>query len=200
MRNRYRNAVWFTDKLVGQVLNDLEASGVFEKMVVLLTGDHGEEFMEHGHMYHANDLCNVQTEVPFLLHLPQNLMTSNFSERERVVASHVAFLPTLIDALGKERLDSWDGESLFSKEPGAAMVVAQNGDMDPIQFTLVSRDYRAAFTFRSAPIRFENSIFLKSLSDENGHPLPLSAKSARKIVIDSFANELYKLFPNLEVQ
>ncbi len=68
--NRYRNSVFYADESTGLVLDALEAAGEFDSSLILVTGDHGEEFFEHGFWGHTSNFTAVQTHVPFVLHGP----------------------------------------------------------------------------------------------------------------------------------
>ena len=46
--NDYRNAVNYVDALVGDVIGRLEALGLMRNTIVVVTGDHGEEFNDDG--------------------------------------------------------------------------------------------------------------------------------------------------------
>lgn len=39
-------------------------------LIIAVTADHGEEFREHGNVYHGSDLYDEQVRVPLLLHVP----------------------------------------------------------------------------------------------------------------------------------
>src|SRR5947209_1278910 len=68
--NRYRNAVHYADSLVGTMLDALARRGVLDDTIVLVTGDHGEEFNEHGYWGHNGAFTPEQVHVPLVLHLP----------------------------------------------------------------------------------------------------------------------------------
>lgn len=70
VRNRYRNAVRHADRVAGALLEELEALGEAENTVVLVTGDHGEEFLEHGFFGHTSSFTPEQVRVPLLARGP----------------------------------------------------------------------------------------------------------------------------------
>jgi len=41
-----------------------------DNTIVIITSDHGEEFMEHGHFDHGSDLYATQTRIPLIIHVP----------------------------------------------------------------------------------------------------------------------------------
>jgi phosphoglycerol transferase MdoB-like AlkP superfamily enzyme len=66
----YWNSVAYSDWLVGQVIARLKAQGVFDKTLVLITGDHGEALFEEGFLGHGHVIDSAQTRVPFILSDP----------------------------------------------------------------------------------------------------------------------------------
>ena len=68
--NSYRNAVCFDDHLVGKVLGEVKKRGLLEDTVILITGDHGEEFYESGFWGHTSAFSKYQSRVSFVLYVP----------------------------------------------------------------------------------------------------------------------------------
>ena len=55
------------DDQVGRLLETLRENGRLADTWVVITGDHGEHFGEHGHFGHGSSLYNEQTHVPLIL-------------------------------------------------------------------------------------------------------------------------------------
>ena len=70
--NLYRNCLAETDSLVGLVLHRPQEQGLMENTVVLITGDHGQEFNENRKNYwgHGSNYTRPQIGVPFLYYYP----------------------------------------------------------------------------------------------------------------------------------
>jgi phosphoglycerol transferase MdoB-like AlkP superfamily enzyme len=66
----YWNAAAYSDWLVGQVIARLKAQGVYDKTLILVTGDHGEALFEEGFLGHGHVLNREQTRVPLILSDP----------------------------------------------------------------------------------------------------------------------------------
>ncbi len=68
--NRYRTAVHYADSLIGSLLDDLRAQGLAEDTIVLVTGDHAEEFndLKLNYWGHNGNFSDYQLQVPFVLH------------------------------------------------------------------------------------------------------------------------------------
>jgi membrane-anchored protein YejM (alkaline phosphatase superfamily) len=95
IKNRYINSAHALDMYLGKVLDNLEQQGLLKNTIVLVTGDHGEEFMEEGRWGHNSAFHNQQIHTPFVLHVP--------GRGARVVndpTSHLDVVPTLMPLLG----------------------------------------------------------------------------------------------------
>ena len=68
--NRYRNSVLYADAVVARLLGTLERTGLLDRTIVVVTGDHGQEFREHGFLGHGSAFTPEQTRVPLVLYVP----------------------------------------------------------------------------------------------------------------------------------
>lgn len=68
--NLYRNCVYQIDSLIGMVLHALEENDQLLNTIVLITGDHGQEFNENHKNYwgHSGNYTKYQVQVPLILH------------------------------------------------------------------------------------------------------------------------------------
>jgi arylsulfatase A-like enzyme len=111
--DRYLAEVRYIDEQVGRLLARLDELGLADTTAVLFTGDHGEEFGEHGGEAHG-DLYPEDLRVPLLVHLP--------GAAARRIAGEVRLIdvaPTITDLLGIAPPASFDGESLVPQLDGA---------------------------------------------------------------------------------
>ncbi len=100
----------FVDENIGRLLDALREQGRLDRTLIVVTGDHGEEFFEHGRFGHRNGLTEQTLHVPLIvwgkgLGLPAG----------RVVSEPVAIydiLPTLIDYAGLPEEPGLYGRSL----------------------------------------------------------------------------------------
>jgi membrane-anchored protein YejM (alkaline phosphatase superfamily) len=110
--NSYRNAVHFGDAIAGRMIDALERRHLLDDTIVVITGDHGEEFFEHGFFGHTSNFTLVQTHVPFVVGgpgFPQGV--------ESRPTCHVDLAPTLLEICGadpKARTQWSQGENLMS--------------------------------------------------------------------------------------
>jgi membrane-anchored protein YejM (alkaline phosphatase superfamily) len=120
--NRYRNALHFVDGVAADVIESLRASGELENTLVMVTGDHGEEFQESGFWGHTSNFTPEQIDVPMFL-----LGNGIEPGVKQHPTSHVDFAPTVLELLGADptqRGDWCQGESLFAPLADRERVVA----------------------------------------------------------------------------
>jgi arylsulfatase A-like enzyme len=65
-RAGYRERLAETGRLVGEFVAWLQDRGALERTLVVLVGDHGEAFFEHGTMIHGNDVYGESVRVPLM--------------------------------------------------------------------------------------------------------------------------------------
>ena len=95
IKNRYLNACHHLDSQLARIFDYLEAHGLLESTIVVVTGDHGEEFMEKGRWGHASAFSEEQTRVPLVLYVPGQAP----AEIDRMT-SHLDLPATILGLLG----------------------------------------------------------------------------------------------------
>ncbi len=95
IKNRYINSVHHLDSQFARVLAYLEEKQLLNNTIVIITGDHGEEFNEHGHWGHGSSFNDAQTLVPMILWIP-----GSGSSVVEHMTSHLDVIPTLLPRLG----------------------------------------------------------------------------------------------------
>ncbi len=95
LKNRYINASHHVDLQVGKILDTLKVQGLLDNTIVIITGDHGEEFMEKGHWGHNAGFHEEQIRVPMVLHIP-----GRSAAEIPWLTSHMDIIPTLMPLLG----------------------------------------------------------------------------------------------------
>jgi arylsulfatase A-like enzyme len=108
-RRLYMGGVRYVDECIGKLLGYVEDRGLMEDSLLVLTGDHGHGFMEHGRFGHAYDI--LYNEV---LHVP--LIIYGLENGNKKIDSFVQLLDvpaTITDALGIRKPPSFIGESLL---------------------------------------------------------------------------------------
>lgn len=119
LRNRYFNAILWEDHQVGRLWNELEKRGLLEETVVVITGDHGEEFNEYGFRTHSGGFSPAQIHVPLVLWIPG----AKPSSTDRMTG-HEDFAATFMEMLGVQNPpeDYTQGHSLLGEEENPYVV------------------------------------------------------------------------------
>lgn len=110
--NFYDNGVRQFDRVVSELLAQLERKGYLQNAVVAIAGDHGELLGEHGRFGHARTLFEPVLRVPFILlhfgYRPDRPIPSG------AVSSQVDIAPTLLTELRMPIPSTWAGRPLQS--------------------------------------------------------------------------------------
>jgi arylsulfatase A-like enzyme len=108
LRTLYQAAVRQVDASVGRLLEALSTAGVADDTAVVVAGDHGEEFQDHGHLAHYPKLYDELIRVPLLVDVPG----ADARRIDRQVGLD-AIPPTVADLLGVDAPAAWEGRSLL---------------------------------------------------------------------------------------
>lgn len=110
LRQLYDGEITYWDEHFGRLVEDLKRRGMYDEMTIVVTSDHGEEFMDHGGYWHGTTLYDEQVRVPLFVKLPHN-------QRGGSVVRHwvqsIDLMPTLLRLNGAEAVDGVQGGDLF---------------------------------------------------------------------------------------
>ena len=107
----YRGEIEYLDVQFGELLAKLEANGIYDNTVIVLTSDHGEEFNEHGGFWHGLTLYDEQIHVPLVIKWAKNGKQPR-AGAESGIARLIDVGPTLLSAAGLEVPASMQGIDL----------------------------------------------------------------------------------------
>ncbi|HEX5539188.1 MAG TPA: sulfatase-like hydrolase/transferase [Methylophilaceae bacterium] len=166
IKNRYINSVHHLDSQFGRVFDYLKANHLLDSTIVVLVGDHGEEFMEHGFWGHNSTFVDQQIRTPLVLWVPG--MQPQVSDK---MTSHMDIVPTLMPLLGvKNPADDYStGYNLLGDKTRDHTYVS---DWDKI-------------TYIDDQVKVTQSVNIKSYSGmriTTGDDKPLSEEDAQRIM------------------
>ena len=117
----YDGEIAWVDRQLGRLVEGLAARGLERTTLIVLTSDHGEEFLEHGRLGHGRTLYEEQLRVPLLLH-----HASLPPERRREPVSLIDVAPTLLELAGLEPPSELPGRSLRNLVPRDRVLFAES--------------------------------------------------------------------------
>lgn len=133
--NLYKNDAHWLDARLGRIFDDLRARGLLENTIVILTGDHGQEFNEDGNNTwgHGSLFSTHQLKVPFVLFdaaLPPKTHTHWTAHYDASVTLLQNYLH-----IGNAPSDYSVGKNLFDETPREWLLVGH-----PEQWGVIERD------------------------------------------------------------
>lgn len=122
--NKYRNSLNYVDGMVQEVLGALAAKGLLDSTVVIVTGDHGQEFndLKQNYWGHNGNFSRYQVQTPLVVHWPGKAPGSYAH-----ATSHLDLAPTLMHELLGCRTDPGkysNGRYLFDTTPRPYVLVS----------------------------------------------------------------------------
>jgi arylsulfatase A-like enzyme len=112
LRALYDGEIRYTDDEIGRVLDHLEARGLERGTLVVVTSDHGEEFLEHGGFEHQKTLYEEVIRIPLMFTGPGVV-----ARRETAQVTLLDVMPTILAWARVEPLAPMQGKSLLAS-PG----------------------------------------------------------------------------------
>jgi arylsulfatase A-like enzyme/tetratricopeptide (TPR) repeat protein len=104
----YDGEVAFADAQLGRVLEALHATGVTDRTLIVVAGDHGESLGDHGEATHGLLLYEAALRVPLVIAGPRVPAAIRGD-----AVSLVDVMPSVLDRVGLETPSNLDGRSVF---------------------------------------------------------------------------------------
>lgn len=103
----YDAEIRHVDTQIGKIMDFLKEKGLYEETNVILTGDHGEEFGEHGVFREHWSSFEGTQRIPLIAKL-QDEEPGRVEEK----VSNIDIAPTVADLYGLEKPEKWVGKSI----------------------------------------------------------------------------------------
>ena len=114
VRALYDSNVSYQDDLLRQLIEKLQAWGIYDQTMIIVTADHGDEQWEEGRVGHGGSNRDMLIHVPLIIHYPPLFPAGKITEG----TDSVDITPTVADALGQPMDADWQGESLIPLAQG----------------------------------------------------------------------------------
>ncbi len=135
LRDLYDAEIRYQDEfLVKPLVEGLKRMGLYDRTLIVITSDHGEEFREHGAWGHGHGLYDEQTRVPLVIKLPGS---RDRGRRVEATVGSVDVLPTMLDVAGIRVKDlRGDGRSLAAAADGGGFEERAMAGFLPSEFNV----------------------------------------------------------------
>ncbi len=100
----YDGEIAYVDQQFGRLLGYLRATGQYDDTLIVLAGDHGEAFGEHGDFVHGHLAYEEVMHVPLLIKFPSGMDVPGGAVDSLAQLTDIA--PTVLDALGLGHLSA----------------------------------------------------------------------------------------------
>jgi arylsulfatase A-like enzyme len=134
-----------------KLISFLRQKGEYSNSLIVVFSDHGEEFLEHGSVYHQSTLYRELTDVVLLFKFPREFGAGRKLER---LTSLLDIAPTILDAVDVEIPVTFEGASVLPvirshSSPGWRTYVRMDllYRPDNIRFAVESDRYKYIYNF-----------------------------------------------------
>lgn len=180
VKARYADSLYYEDLQIRRLFDHLRQRGVWENTIVVIGGDNGEAFYEHGFTAHAGPVVNEVMKVPMIIRVPG--VAPGLDDRP---AMFLDVPPSLLQVLGLPAHPGYQGISLFEDQPNpnrSLYMIVQT----PLayQSAIVRGDFKLIFSER------EGKYLLFNLRNDPGEFRDLA--DSRPDVRDGLAARLHQ--------
>ena len=170
-RDWYDGSIRAMDAELARVLERLKTLGLAEKTMIAFIADHGEEFLDHGRMFHGQTLYGELTNVPLVLFWPG--VVPNGVVIDETVRS-IDLMPTLLEISGRPLPEGLQGQSLMPLMRAAREL--RNADLTESTLASLAGD----LGWQKSPVVSE-----RATTQQSGGPRPREDEAV-SIVLDGW--------------
>lgn len=162
LEDNYDGEIRYLDHHFGRLLDALEERGMLDETLLIVTADHGEEFLDHGSYWHGGTLHEELVRVPLLVRAPG------------LGSGHVAAPVSLVDVL--PTVAEWVGAPTPKTARGRSLLPLMRGEPAEPRPLFSATGFRRKRIEQSVVmggkklIRFEDGQFI-ALYDLDADPL-----------------------------
>lgn len=107
----YDGEIAYVDQLMGEFRDFMEEKNLFEKTLIIFTGDHGESLGEHKESAHGFFIYDSDIRVPLIIRFPEGKYAGHVVSNQ---VKSIDIMPTVLHLLDEEIPESVQGKSLLS--------------------------------------------------------------------------------------
>ena len=107
----YDGEIRYVDLHIEKLLEKLESMKILDDSLIIITSDHGEEFLEHGRFHHGCQLYDETLHIPLIFYWKNHLD----NQSKKTIVSGIDIAPTVLDYFQLQIPATMLGSSLLSK-------------------------------------------------------------------------------------
>jgi arylsulfatase len=166
----YDEEILYFDGWFQALLDELDERGLADDTLVVLTSDHGEDFLDHGDVEHCRNLYDSEIRTPLMMRVPG----SKGGRRITFDVQNLDIVPTLLDWLGVSAAEiDFDGRSLRPQIDGEV-------EADPSTPSLAAWNTWTSITDGDLKLMVESVSGRSELYDLEADPSELRDLSAKR--------------------
>ncbi|MBT4291921.1 sulfatase, partial [bacterium] len=146
IRKAYREELTAIDSGIEDLFAELNTNGLLENSWILITSDHGEEFLDHHKWGHGKSVFPEVLGVPAILVAPTSRYEPMVIDS---VVENIDIMPTFAEIAGVEFDEYWEGESLLplieKTGQGTDLALAQFDDTKRLWSTAILGHWQIIF-------------------------------------------------------
>jgi arylsulfatase A-like enzyme len=145
----YDAEIRYVDDRIEELFNKLSYLGIDKNTAIIITGDHGEEFFEHGDYHSHENFYDEMLRVPLVICGPDIA-----HKRIDKQVEHIDIAPTILHLLDEDEEGAFIGKSLLGNNPGSEYVITEVAP-DYMSSSATQRIIKINFDVRKTSIRSE---------------------------------------------
>lgn len=170
-RKRYRHEIEEVDRAIGRLVEELQAKGVYDNTLIVLTSAHGLALGEHQHLGRGSSLFDEFLHVPLVIKpVSGDERTEELQHSVMDVTRLMDVVPTLLELADVNPMPGAGGASLLEHRRREVIAETHPGQAEGSSFAL--RDERYKLVLGSATNIFEmHDLRSDTLEQEDVFPL-----------------------------
>jgi arylsulfatase A-like enzyme len=120
----YDGSIRGVDAEIGRLLEALKETGLDQDTLMVFSSDHGEEFWEHGRLYHGHSVYGELNQVPLVFRWPNNADLRKGAMIDKQI-ENIDIMPTILELAGIQGPTSMQGRSLVPLLNGSGIATWQ---------------------------------------------------------------------------
>ncbi|GEM_PF-5864644 len=148
----YDASLNYVDQQLGKLFNSLKELKVWDDLIIIVTGDHGEELLERGRFGHGDEgeetlFPEELLHIPFILKMPESSYAGRYV---KALISQVDIAPSILDIVGIAIPDNWYGISVLPLLQGEMasirdFAITQRGIEDSFTMSLRTEEWKLIY-------------------------------------------------------